>query len=430
MRNEMTKPELLSPAGSLEKIKLAFAFGADAVYAGLPMFSLRTKENTFDIETVRQGIAYAKQVGKKIYITANIYAHHIKIDPFLEAMEHVIPLEPHGFIMSDPGLMMLIRERHPHIPIHLSTQANNTNWAQVRFWQQNGVQRVILARELTLEEIRTITEKNPSMQTEVFIHGAMCMAYSGRCLLSDYLTDEASNSGRCKQICRWRYRLHRGVQEKESLHEIPAGAFYIEEQTRPGKWFAIDEDAYGSYIFNSKDLCALPILPQVIQTGVDSLKIEGRNKNIFYLALVTRVYREAIDSYFEGRFSEGIQGWMKALNGINRRGYTQGFYEGMPSNTFNYTDESFNSVEYGGKRIRMVEKGVVEIEIKNKIVRGETIDWLTPDRGILSEEVSHIWDPHGNELPAVSAGVLFNPRLHTTYDIPEYSMIRLNKRIR
>ncbi len=402
----MKKPELLAPAGDFEKLKFAFAYGADAVYAGLPMFSLRTRENRFDLESVKKGIEYAHSIGRKIYITANIYAHNIKIEPFLEAMDHVVPLGADAFIMSDPGLIDLVREKHPQVPIHLSTQANNTNWAQLRFWKKLGVSRVILARELMIPEIREIVEKNPDVETEAFVHGAMCMSYSGRCLLSDYMTGQPSNSGSCTQSCRWNYKLH------------------VEERERPNEFIPIEEDEHGSYMFNSKDLCAIELLPSIIATGINSLKIEGRNKNFLYLATVTRAYRQAIDAHFEGTFEKVLPTLLDELRSIDFRGYTRGFFEGPLNNKINYDRTALATREFGGKVLSILPEGWVELDIKNKISVGDTIEWLTPDRGILTQTVTQIRNQENFGIQSVSAGCLWNPTILTEHPIDKYCLLR------
>ncbi|MGK5090315.1 U32 family peptidase C-terminal domain-containing protein [Bdellovibrionota bacterium FG-2] len=402
----MKKPELLAPAGDFEKLKFAFAYGADAVYAGLPMFSLRTRENRFDLDFVKKGIDYAHALGRKIYITANIYAHNLKIEPFLEAMEHVVPLGADAYIMSDPGLIDLVREKHPKAVIHLSTQANNTNWAQVRFWKKLGISRIILARELMLSEIREIVEKNPDIEMEAFVHGAMCMSYSGRCLLSDYMTGRPSNSGSCTQSCRWPYKV------------------YVEEPRRPEKFMPVEEDEHGSYIFNSKDLCTIELLPAILQTGISSIKIEGRNKNFLYLATVTRAYRQAIDACLSGDFEEKLPALLDELRSIDYRGYTRGFFEGPLDNKMNYDLSSSATREFGGKVVQLHTDGWVEIDIKNKLSVGDTIEWITPDRGVLKETLTQIRTYEDLEIQTLSAGSNRNPKIHSTHRLDEYCLLR------
>lgn len=420
MRSPGKKPELLAPAGDFEKLKFAFAYGADAVYAGLPMFSLRTRENRFDLEGVRAAIDYTHSINKKIYITANIYAHNVKIDPFLEAMEQVVPLGADAYIMSDPGLIDIVKERHPEVEIHLSTQANNTNWAQARFWKKLGVSRIILARELALTEVREIAERNPDIETEIFVHGALCMAYSGRCMLSDYFTGRPSNSGSCTQSCRWEYNV-KGEAEKVA----PGFEVQLEEKKRKGEYIPVVEDEYGTYIFNSKDLCTLELMPQILATGVESVKIEGRNKNFLYLATVVRAYRQAIDACYAGQFEQNLDHWMRELTSLNQRGYTQGFLLGALKDTVNYTKTGYATHAFGGKPVRLHSDGWLEIEVKNKLTVGDEVEWLTPDRGILTQKITGILNEIGESVSTISAGNhLSNPRIKTDLDLNEYSLLR------
>lgn len=391
------------------------------------MFSLRTRENRFDLTRVKQGIEYAHALGKKIYLTANIYAHNSKIEPFLDAMEQAIPLGADAWIMSDPGLIDIVKERYPQIEIHLSTQANNTNWAQARFWRRQGISRVILARELSLSEIQEITQKNPELSTEVFVHGAMCMAYSGRCLLSTYFNERASNSGVCTQSCRWKYELH------------------LEEEKRPDQLYPVQEDEYGTYFFNSKDLCALKLIPKIIQTGVHSLKIEGRNKNHLYLATVIRVYRQALDTYFENgpdAFEAQKNGWIDELRTINQRGYTQGFFEGSlqdAGETINYKNQGQANRCYGGtplaNHLDPKSGRWLEIEIKNKISVGDLVEWVTPKQ-IIQDRITRIINQEGLDLPSISPGAVnWNPKIQTAgildlaskLDLNEFSLLRCHR---
>ena len=423
----MKKPELLAPAGSIEKVKIAYAYGADAVYAGLPMFSLRTKENKFDLENLKQAIKYSHENDKKIYVTANIYAHNIKIEPFLEAMDTVIPFNADAYIMSDPGLISLIKEKYPDIVIHLSTQANNTNWAQVKFWEKQGVKRIILARELNLEEINEIVTKNPEMELEVFVHGALCVSYSGRCLLSDYMTNRASNYGRCSQACRFKYRTYNSFQEKDNDYTEPE-ALYVEEEFRENEKLKVTEDEFGTYIFNSRDLCSIELIPKIIQTGVHSLKIEGRNKNLLYLATVTRIYRDAIDSYFDGSFYDKLESWKKELETINRRGFIKGFFEGYISDSINYQKKEDAQYEFGGVYVQRKTDKVIEIKIKHKIQKNDEIEWFIPNKGIISQKLNKIYDNYFHEIEEVSAGNLWNPLIESDIELNTECLFRIKNK--
>lgn len=303
--------ELLAPAGSPEKMDYAFVYGADAVYMGIPDFSLRVRINKFDIDSVREAIENAHSKKKKVYVTVNIYAHNEHIKKLPMYLKKLNAWRPDALIISDPGIIMLAKKYAPKIPIHLSTQANATNWQAVKFWEKQGVSRVILGREVTLEEIREIKKMAPKMELEYFIHGAMCMSYSGRCMLSAWLTGRSANLGDCAQPCRWQYK-----------------AAEIEEEKRPGQKIPVEEDAHGTYIFNSKDLCLIEYLPELISAGVTSFKIEGRAKSVAYLATVIKAYREALN---KGKSAKKI--FLRKLKKIYldelmSRGYTTGFLFG------------------------------------------------------------------------------------------------------
>lgn len=400
------KPELLAPAGDLEKLKYAFAYGADAVYAGLPSYSLRTKENAFTVEDIKEGVAYAHRLKKKIYLTVNIYARNHQIDDFLQMMDILVPMGADGYIMSDPGLIYLTRQRYPNISIHLSTQVNTTNKAQIEFWKSQGIDRIILARELSLHEIEDSVKSVKGIDLECFVHGAMCVAISGRCLLSDYITARGSNVGQCTQTCRWKYTLlEKPLSERE---------FVLEEEIRPGEYFPVTEDINGTYFSNSKDLCAIDILPDIVKTGVRSLKIEGRNKNLLYLATTVMVYREAIDSCFDGSFREKLRQFKSELETLNRRGYTLGFYQGRVNDTINYKNETYHTREFAGyvKECvnRSAENEMIEIKAKQKISIGDEVEWVTP-KGIRTEKIERIISPTGEDISMVSGGIIGNPSI-------------------
>ncbi len=423
------KPELLAPAGDLKKLKFAFAYGADAVYAGLPFCSLRTKENKFDIDTIKESIQYTKALGKKIYITANIYAHNSRIEQFLEIMDKVVPLKPDAFIMSDSGLIHLAKAKYPDLCVHLSTQANNTNWAQVKFWKAQGISRVILARELSLEEIEEITTRNIDTETEVFIHGSMCVSYSGRCLLSDYFTNKGSNTGDCTQSCRWIYKLrtkktaHLQQNNYQACFDKSAN-YSLSESKRPDLALPIIEDEFGTYILNSKDLCTIDILPDIIQTGVNSLKIEGRNKNLLYLATTVKLYREAIDAVFDGTYTNKLDNFIETIMTLERRNYTHGFYRGVINDSVYYNDRHLPTHEIGCLITRLCGDGILEIDIKNKLSVGDEVEWLTP-KGVKKEIITKIFDNKNNEINEVSAGNKWTPKILSTLDLDEFSIMRI-----
>ena len=319
----MNRPELLSPAGTLKAMRYAFAYGADAVYAGQPRYSLRVRNNEFNkLENLAAAIEEAHSIGKQFYLASNISPHNDKVRSYSRDLEPVIDMQPDALIMSDPGLIMLVKERWPEQEIHLSVQANAVNWATVKFWQQQGISRVILSRELGLEEIEEIRRQCPDMELEVFVHGALCIAYSGRCLLSGYMTHRDSNQGACTNSCRWEYNAH--AAEQTDTGDIIASAptapepVMLQEKNRPGEYMPAYEDEHGTYIMNSKDLRAVQHVEQLVNMGIHSLKIEGRTKSHYYVARTAQVYRTAIDNAVAGRpFDMGL---MEELEHLANRG--------------------------------------------------------------------------------------------------------------
>jgi putative protease len=333
-------PELLMPAGNLEKMRTAFAFGADAVYAGQARYSLRMRNNEFRLPQLKQGIEEAHALGKKFYLTANILPHNDKVKSFLKDMEPVISLGPDALIMADPGLISMVRAAWPEMPVHLSVQANTMNYAAARFWRSLGVERIILSRELRIEEVKEIREMVPDVELEVFVHGALCIAYSGRCLLSGYFNQRDSNQGNCSNACRWEYKVGKEssccsseanesfasrMEPESMLREMNEdGEVLIEDVSRPGKFMPVIEDENGTYIMNSKDLRAIEHVAQLLEIGVHSLKVEGRTKSKYYVARVSQAYRRAIDDAHAGRpFNPDL---LSDLEGLANRGYTDGFF--------------------------------------------------------------------------------------------------------
>jgi U32 family peptidase len=383
----MNKLELLMPGGSLEKIKYAIAYGADAVYAGVPKYSLRARENEFfDIDLVKEAVDYTHSQGKKIYLTCNIYAHNNKIKSFMSAMEEMASLKPDAFIMTDPGLIMLTREKFPDIEIHLSTQANNTNWAQVKFWKDFGIKRAILARELTVQEIAEIHEKVPDIELEAFVHGSICMAYSGRCLLSNYLSYRDANQGTCSHSCRWGFKVLTNEAEPDDVitDYVPiSGDFYLEEPERRGEMMPIDEDEYGTYIMNSKDLCAVDYLEELKNAGIISFKVEGRNKTEYYASLVARAYRKGLDLIEEGKNidNESREWMLEELGSTANRGFIPGFYARNAKAAAQELekDHCVQTHLYAAKLLRFnPESRVVELEVKNRMDAGDELEFISP----------------------------------------------------
>jgi putative protease len=319
----MKSPELLVPAGTYEKMTYAFAYGADAVYAGVPQYSLRARENDFNEQKLIGAIDYAHSLDKKIYLTMNIFPHNRKVKGFTQMLEKVAGMKPDGLIMADPGMIMVAREKHPELEIHLSTQANTINWQTVKFWQNIGLKRIILSRELRIDEIKEIKQHVPDMELESFVHGAICIAYSGRCLLSNYFNHRDANQGTCTNACRWEYKVYEGPGE-----ETADASYYIEESERPGNLMPIDEDEHGTYIMNAKDLSAIEILKEMREAGIDSFKVEGRTKSIYYLSVITRAYRLALDAVESGQpITKTVADEVYA---VANRGYVTGFLERNP----------------------------------------------------------------------------------------------------
>lgn len=401
MTNNKFDLELLMPGGSLDKIKYAIKYGADAVYAGVPRYSLRARENEFfDAELIKEAVDYVHAAGKKIYLTCNIYAHNNKINGFMDAMGDLVQLKPDAFIMTDPGLIALTKDKFPEAAIHLSTQANNTNWAQVKFWKDYGIERAILARELRIEEIKEIHEQVPDIELEAFVHGSICMAYSGRCLLSNYLSYRDANQGTCSHTCRWGFKVHaneaeakQAEQEESALTKfddvrteyVPLdGDFYLEEKERPGEMMPIDEDEYGTYIMNSKDLCGIDYMTQLRDAGVVSFKVEGRNKTEYYASVVARAYRKGLDAISNGEdLPDDLRDWMlHEVSTTANRGFIPGFY---PRNAKAAAQELERShcIQTHLYAARVVaydaETQVASLEIKNRIDEGDKLTFITPD---------------------------------------------------
>jgi len=385
-------PELLSPAGSPQAMRYAFAFGADAVYAGLPRYSLRVRNNAFDGATLASAITEAHASGKRFYLAANILSHGAKLKSFIADLEPILAMGPDALIMADPGLIMLVRERWPDQAIHLSVQANTTNAAAVRFWASQGISRVILSRELSLDEVADIRAACPDVELEVFVHGALCIAYSGRCLLSGYFNHRDANQGACTNACRWDYRVA-SAASREPLaassdlsidmmgaprHPAADEVYLLEERERPGSYLPIFEDEQGTYILNSRDLRAVEHVGRLVSMGIDSLKIEGRTKSHYYVARTAQVYRVAIDDALAGRAFRGEL--LTDLEGLANRGYTEGFYRRhAPSELQNYDDgASRNQRQIFVGEVTGSRDGWADVRVKNRFAVGDELELLTP----------------------------------------------------
>ncbi len=386
-------PELLAPAGSLAMLETAMAFGATAIYAGQPRYSLRVRNNDFgNLDVLRQGIDRAHALGNKFFLVSNIFPHDNKIKSYVQNMTPVIELKPDALIMSDPGLIMMVRQTWPEVEIHLSVQANTVNSAAVKFWKTVGVSRVILSRELSLDQVAQIRQECPDTELEVFVHGALCIAYSGRCLLSGYFNHRDANQGSCTNSCRWDYKTQPGVVDASGDILTPQAAaereqgmahsevFVIEEGQRPGSYMPIEEDEHGTYVMNSKDLRAIEHVKRLVEIGVDSLKIEGRTKSPYYVARTVQSYRQAIDDAVAGR--ELDPALLGQLEGLANRGYTSGFFQRhTPESTQNYLrgySESGRSLYVGDVLSFDASRGLAQVNVRNRFSVGDWLEIIHP----------------------------------------------------
>ena len=411
------RTELLSPAGTLKSMRYAFAYGADAVYAGQPRYSLRVRNNEFDHANLKLGIDEAHALGKQFYVVVNIAPHNAKLKTFIKDLEPVVAMGPDALIMSDPGLIMLVRQHFPEMTIHLSVQANAVNWATVKFWHQQGVSRVILSRELSLEEIEEIRQQVPDMELEVFVHGALCMAYSGRCLLSGYINKRDPNQGTCTNACRWEYKTHEAKENElgEVVHQYEPIAvqraeptlgvgkptdelFLLEDSSRPGEFMEVSEDEHGTYIMNSKDLRAVQHVERLVAMGVHSLKIEGRTKSHYYVARTAQVYRKAIDDALAGKpFDKSL---MDTLESLAHRGYTEGFLRRHVHDEYQNYESGFSLSErqqFVGELTGERRDGLAEVKVKNRFAVGDRLELMTP-QGNLNLRLETLQNKRGEAI--------------------------------
>lgn len=383
----MNRTELLAPAGNLNNLRYALAYGADAVYAGMPRYSLRVRNNDFHkLDNLAQGIDTTHAAGKLFYLASNALPHNAKIKTFLGDMEPVMELGPDALIMADPGLILMVRERWPDMPVHLSVQANTMNYASVRFWERQGISRIILSRELSLDQIEEIRNECPDMELEVFVHGALCIAYSGRCLLSGYFNHRDANQGTCTNACRWEYNVTEGQTDASGDIQVakhPAArekVYLLEEKNRPGEMMPVEEDEHGTYIMNSKDLRALEHVERLVRMGVTSLKIEGRTKSCYYVARTAQIYRQAIADAEAGRPLDASL--LGALENLSSRGYTDGFLQRHPDQDYqNYLEGHSSSLKQrfvGGITGYDAEAGMAEIDVKNRFAVGDELELILP----------------------------------------------------
>ena len=398
--------ELLSPAGDLHKLKYAVLYGANAVYTAGTQFGLRAKSGNLTREELKQAVEFCHSNKKKIYITVNIFAHNKDIDKLPVYLQFLQSIVVDAFIISDPGIFSLAREYAPEIPIHLSTQANVTSWKSAEFWFQQGAKRIIIARELSISEIKKIREKVPGIELEMFVHGAMCISYSGRCLLSSFLNNRSANQGYCTQPCRWEYGLT--------------------EKTRPNEFFSLEEDKYGSYILNSKDLCLVNRLKEIIDAGLDSIKIEGRMKSHYYVANVTRTYKSAIKLIFENK--KIPNNLKEELNKVSHRHYTEGFFDSFDSTTTQFYKSStyIRDYQFIGEIVNTNKKSIY-IAIRAKFSIGDEIEIIFPDmNNDLSLEISNLYNEEGEPISFTIPNTIV--RVDINKEIPSYGIVRKNIR--
>ncbi|ENK1242585.1 U32 family peptidase [Clostridium sporogenes] len=403
------KPELLAPAGNLEKLKTAINFGADAVYLGGSKLNLRAFADNFTDEQLQEGIKYAHDRGRKVYVTINVFPRNEDFNGLEEYLKKLYEFNVDAIIVSDPGIIMTSIESVPNLEVHLSTQANTVNFKTIDFWYKQGVKRIVLARELTLEEIKTIREKiDPDCELEAFVHGSMCMSYSGRCLLSNYMTGRDSNRGACAQPCRYKY--------------------YLMEEKREGEYFPVVEDDKGTYIMNSKDMCMIEHIPELVQSGIDSFKIEGRMKSSFYVATVVKAYREAIDAYFDDPENYTFkERWMDYLKKASHRAYFTGFYFNDPNKQLHESSSYIRTCDIVGI-VREFNEETMEaiIEQRNKVLDGDELEVLRPEGPIFKISTSNMKDKNDNKIEsAPSAQMIF--KVNTDKILKENDILIKNK---
>ena len=411
MRDVKKRPELLIPAGSLEVLKTAVTFGADAVYLGGEAFGLRAKAKNFSAEDMAEGIRFAHERGVKVYVTANIFAHNRDLEGAKAYFEELKAIGPDALIISDPGMFTLAKQVWPEAEIHISTQANNTNYMTYRFWWELGAKRVVSARELTLAELAEIRANIPDeMEIESFVHGAMCISYSGRCLLSNYFTGRDANQGACTHPCRWKYA--------------------VMEESRPGEYFPVYENERGTYIFNSGDLCMIGHIPELIDAGIDSFKVEGRMKTALYVATVARTYRKAIDDYFAGEenYRGNMDWYLHEIGKCTYRKFNTGFFFGRPTEESQIYDNStyISEAVYLGIVDAAEDGGLISIEQRNKFCVGDEIEIMKPDGRDVAARVERILDEDGQDMESAPHAKQ-KLQVHLSEPAEKYDLLRMRK---
>ncbi len=441
MNHPMKSAELLAPAGTLKHLEYALAFGADAVYAGMPRYSLRVRNNDFaKIETLQQGIEKTHALKKQFFLACNVIPHNAKIKTFITDMTPIVELNPDALIMADPGLIMMVREKWPDVPVHLSVQANTMNYATVKFWESIGIKRIILSRELSLDQVEEIRQACPDIELEVFVHGALCMAYSGRCLLSGYMNHRDANQGSCTNACRWEYKVHDNdnlakksdqKDKQSSCNDTPNKptenpaykTYFLEEHNRPGELMPIEEDENGTYIMNSKDLRAVEHVERLLKMGINSLKIEGRTKSHYYVARSTQAYRKAIDDACNNQpFDPSL---ISSLENLANRGYTDGFFQRHHDKEYqNYLNgySKSNQQIFVGELLNWEpESKMAHIEVKNKFSVGDQLELISP-KGNYHFKLDSIKNEEGNAIE-VAPGSGHRVKIRLENCDPQFTLI-------
>ena len=399
----MKKPELLIPAGNFEKLKVAIHYGADAVYLAGPKYGLRKKAGNFSLQELEKAVKYAHQKETKVYLTVNIFARNNDLNGIAGYLKEIENLGADAVIIADPGVFHIAKKTVPNLPVHLSTQANTTNQESALFWKNQGVKRICLARELSLQETKEIIEKT-DMEIELFIHGAMCISYSGRCLMSKYMAGRDANEGECSQTCRWEY--------------------YLMEDKRAGEYFPVEQDERGTYFFSSKDLCLIKYIPELIQSGASSFKIEGRMKSIYYTSVVTKIYREAIDRYWKDRENYLYNPeWEKELSKTSNRTFTTGFFNGESDNDTSTSSNAIQTYDFLGIVKEALSQNRALVDIRNKFVSGDKIEWLGKKGKPASLKIDSILDAEGVRNKEVAQP---NDKVIIQFDAPveKYDILR------
>jgi putative protease len=444
VRSKLNKKnfELLMPAGDIEKAKFAIAYGADAIYCGIPMFTLRGKSN-MSLEDLKYIIPYARERNVRVYLAVNIFPHSFKYEQFLKDMRVMVQeLKPDAFIMADPGLIDTTMENFPQAEIHLSVQQNNVNWMSTRFWYKIGIKRIVLARELSLKEVELIHEKVKDMEIEFFIHGSNCMAYSGRCLLSNYMNYRDSNQGVCNNACRYKYKVYKAkdpnfietLQDRSNYKSLSKGKYFVEEQLRKGELYEVDEDENGTYIFNSKDNCMAEHIEKLVKAGVSSFKVEGRTKSLYYTAIVARTYRKIFDDIKKGKEVD-IDEALKELNTTSNRGFIPGFLEGNPKdNAIDYEKKTSHQTHLFVGYIKHIENkknnSIVEVVSRGQFKIGDELEFVMPHpipikTWKVNKILKKVESGDHKELESVAGGLDFRILLELPFEIEsQYCIIR------